>query len=246
MKQKLLGVNIDHVATLRQARVGVLYPSPLQAALLAENAGADGITLHLREDRRHIQDKDIWAIKDAIKTRLNFEMAITEEMLIIAEKLMPAYCCLVPEKRAELTTEGGLNVLANMSQVRTACARLQNKGIEVSIFIDAHKKQIEAAYECGAKIIEIHTGAYADASNEGNSEKAAHHLHLIEEASLFAHNIGFQVNAGHGLHYENVQAIARIPEMCELNIGHALVARAVMVGMYHAVYEMKQLMMAEV
>lgn len=234
----LLGVNIDHVATLRQARL-TRYPDPVEAVFAAENGGADGITVHLREDRRHIQERDIELISAVMLTRLNLEMAVTDHMVAYAEKIKPAHCCLVPEKREELTTEGGLDVLAQESKVREATAQLKRHEIEVSLFIDPDLKQIEAAANCGAPVIEIHTGTYADAKTEAEQQKE---LQRIIEAVQFAHHIGLIVNAGHGLNYQNVQAIARLPEINELNIGHAIVARAIFMGFEPAVREMKRLM----
>jgi pyridoxine 5-phosphate synthase len=234
-KMTLLGVNIDHIATLRQAR-GTHYPDPVKAALLAEAGGADGITVHLREDRRHIQERDVYLIKEALETRLNLEMAVTKDMLAFAEKLKPFYACFVPEKREELTTEGGLDVASDPSKFREACSRLQKAGIEVSLFIDPEPKQIEAAQQCGATIIEIHTGHYADAADK-NTEKQA--LKRIIEATELGISLGLQVNAGHGLHYHNVQAIAQIPGMCELNIGHSIVSESVFCGLETAVRTMK-------
>ena len=242
MKSKtniLLGVNIDHVATLRQARL-TLYPDPIEAVFAAENNGADGITIHLREDRRHIQERDVALIKAVMQTRMNLEMAVTDDMLQYAEKIMPEHCCLVPEKREELTTEGGLNVLGQEASVRDAVLHLKNLDIEVSLFIDPDKKQIEAALRCGAPVIEIHTGAYADAKSKSEREKERQR---IVEAASFAHQAGLIVNAGHGLNYQNVQAIARIPEINELNIGHGIIARAIFMGLGSAVNEMKRLMM---
>lgn len=235
MKPILLGVNIDHVATLRQAR-GTAYPDPVYAAYLAETAGADGITVHLREDRRHIQDRDVHTLIDTLGTRMNLEMAVTEEMLRLAEILRPAHCCLVPEKREELTTEGGLDVAGQETLIHTACDRLQKAGIEVSLFIDADFKQIDAAHRCGAPVIEIHTGSYAHASHLKSE------LERITTAAQYAHELGLVVNAGHGLHYHNVKAIAAIPFMHELNIGHSIVARALFTGFSEAVREMKRLM----
>ncbi|MEO8402667.1 MAG: pyridoxine 5'-phosphate synthase [Gammaproteobacteria bacterium] len=234
----LLGVNIDHIATLRQARL-TRYPDPIEAVYASENGGADGITVHLREDRRHIQDRDVELIQQILLTRLNLEMAVTDNMLTFAEKIMPAHCCFVPEKRAELTTEGGLNVLADENTIRAACERLAAKKIDVSLFIDPDLKQIEAAIRCKAPTIEIHTGTFADAKTieEQNLE-----LHRIIEAAQFAHQAGLVVNAGHGLNYQNVQAIARIPQINELNIGHGIVARALFMGLENAVREMKRLM----
>lgn len=233
-----LGVNIDHVATLRQAR-GVDYPDPVQAALLAVNAGADGITLHLREDRRHIQEYDLFSLKEKGSVPINLEMAATEEMMRVAALVRPEHCCLVPEKREELTTEGGLDVLNQESQIAEACQRLAAVDIEVSLFIDADVRQIEAAKRCAAPVIELHTGHYADANT---SEAQAQELQRIKEAAAFAHERGFIVNAGHGLHYENVQAIAAIPFINELNIGHSIIAFAVYEGIEKAVSRMKRLM----
>ncbi len=234
----LLGVNIDHVATLRQAR-GTRYPDPLQAAIEAEQAGADSITLHLREDRRHIQERDVAMLREILQTRMNLEMAVTEEMLGMAEKYRPQDCCLVPEKREELTTEGGLDVAGQKSRIRDACARLADAGVRVSLFIDAEPVQIEAAAECGAPVIEIHTGHYADAE----SEKAMQaELVRISKGVELGVKAGLQVNAGHGLHYHNTAAIAAIPAIRELNIGHAIIARAVFSGLRGAVTEMKQVM----
>ncbi|MDO8953448.1 MAG: pyridoxine 5'-phosphate synthase [Gammaproteobacteria bacterium] len=235
----LLGVNIDHIATLRQAR-GTTYPEPVHAALLAEQSGADSITVHLREDRRHIQDRDVTLIKEVLNIPLNFEMAVTEEMLRFAENLLPAYCCLVPEKRAELTTEGGLDIVGQQKRIKLACERLSSLGIKVSLFIDPDSDQVAASKDCGAHFIEIHTGCYADAVGQQQTNE----LVRITEAARFAHSIGLIVNAGHGLHYQNVQAIAAIPEINELNIGHAIVARAVFSGLPEAVKTMKELMLA--
>jgi pyridoxine 5-phosphate synthase len=237
-KTILLGVNIDHVATLRQARQ-TRYPDPVEAVYASENGGADGITVHLREDRRHIQERDVELIQQILLTRLNLEMAVTDTMLNFAEKIHPAHACFVPEKRAELTTEGGLNVLADESRVKEACDRLAKKNIEVSLFIDPDLKQIEAAVRCKAPVIEIHTGTFADAK----TEKEKHdELKRIIAAAKFAHEVGLIVNAGHGLNYQNVQDIARIPEMNELNIGHGIIARAIFMGLENAVREMKRLM----
>jgi pyridoxine 5-phosphate synthase len=233
----LLGVNIDHVATLRQAR-GTLYPEPVHAALVAEQAGADGITAHLREDRRHIQDRDIYLLKAMLNTRLNLEMAVTEEMLVIAEKVRPYACCLVPEKRTELTTEGGLDVAGNISAMQLACARLAAAGIEVSLFVDADCKQIDAAVVVGAPVIELHTGCYADA----NKNLQVAELARIRAAAQYAHGLGLQVNAGHGLNFHNVEAICAIPEIVELNIGHAIIAQAMFSGLAQTVTDLKRLM----
>ena len=233
-----LGVNIDHVATLRQAR-GTYYPEPVHAALMAEQAGADGITVHLREDRRHIIDRDVFVLRQTIATRLNFEMAVTDEMLGIATQLKPDFACFVPEKRQELTTEGGLEVAGQLSRITDAVSQMREQNILVSLFIDADHKQIEAAAKSGAPYIEIHTGKYA----ETEDAKAQHaELKRIAQAAEFAASLGLIVNAGHGLHYHNVQPIAAIPQMHELNIGHAIVARAVFSGLDAAVREMKRLM----
>lgn len=235
----LLGVNIDHVATIRQAR-GTRYPDTVQAAALAEEAGADGITIHLREDRRHIQDRDVYLLKETLQTRMNFEMAVTEEMIGIAEDVKPAHCCLVPEKREELTTEGGLDVAGQEERVKEACDRLAAVGIEVSLFIDPEPAQIDATIRCGAPVIELHTGAYAEAES---SAEQAEELKRIREAAAYAYQKGLIVNAGHGLHYHNVEQIAEIPEMNELNIGHGIIARALFVGLKEAVSEIKQQML---
>lgn len=231
----LLGVNIDHVATLRQAR-GVKYPQVLQAALVAEQAGADGITIHLREDRRHIQDRDVELISETISSRLNLEMAVTDEMIGIAKKTKPEYVCLVPEKREELTTEGGLDVVGQFEKIKTACYKLAESGIKVSLFIDADTKQIEAAEKTGAPFIEIHTGHYADAIDLKNKQEQ---YHLICEGVKQAKNLGLMVNAGHGLHYHNVALIAAIPDIYELNIGHSIIAQSVFSGLSKAVSDMK-------
>lgn len=238
MKKILLGVNIDHIATIRQAR-GTSYPDPVEAALLAEAAGADGITVHLREDRRHIQERDIWELKKVIKTRLNLEMAVTDAMVRFALETRPKHCCFVPEKRAELTTEGGLDVLSNEAQIKQACTTLQDAGMEVSLFIGASNEQIEAAVRCGAKAIEIHTGQYADCTDPKLQQAE---LEKVAVAVQFAQQRGLIVNAGHGLNYDNVKPIAQIPFINELNIGHAIVAKAMMVGMSDAVRQMRMLM----
>jgi len=235
----LLGVNIDHVATLRNAR-GTAYPDPVFAAALAEQAGAEGITVHLREDRRHITDRDVEILRQTIKTRMNLEMAVTEEMLTIACRIKPQFVCLVPEKRQEVTTEGGLDVASQVARIRDAVTRLAAVGTQVSLFIDADLAQIDAAVESGAPYIEIHTGRYADAETEAEQQIE---LARIAEAAAYAHQRGLKVNAGHGLHYQNVQAIAAIPEMVELNIGHAIIGRAVFSGLPEAVAEMKRLML---
>ena len=232
-----LGVNIDHVATLREVR-GTQYPRPAEAALIAERAGADSITVHLREDRRHIQDSDLEAIKAVMRTHMNLEMAVTEEMLGIAERTKPSDCCLVPEKRQELTTEGGLDVRAQLGKIREACRTLADADIRVSLFIDPDCEQLDAAVAAGAPVVELHTGRYAD--TEGDEQQAE--LRRIEEAAHYARSVGLVVNAGHGLHYQNVAAIARIPEIVELNIGHAIIARALFDGLASAVTEMKRRM----
>ena len=234
----LLGVNIDHVATLRQAR-GTRYPDPVQAAYLAEEAGADLITVHLREDRRHIQDRDVEVLTRTVGTRINLECAVTDEMLAIAVSHRPADVCLVPERRAELTTEGGLDVVRHRDAVTAACEQLAAAGIRVSLFIDPDPRQVEAAQACGAPVIEIHTGRYADAIGESTRVQE---LERVRNAAEAGQALGLRVNAGHGLNYHNVEPIAAIPEVRELNIGHAIVARAVMVGMKEAVGEMKRLM----
>lgn len=233
----LLGVNIDHVATLRQAR-GTRYPDPVQAALVAEEAGADGITLHLREDRRHIQERDLRLMAQVLQTRMNFECAVTEEMLRFAEEIRPAHVCLVPEKREELTTEGGLDIVGQFDKIQSACKRLGKLGIDVSLFIDADAAQIDASVRAGAPTIEIHTGAYADAETP---EATARELTRIREAVAYASG-RLVVNAGHGLHYHNTQPIAALTGINELNIGHALVARAIFSGLAGAVRDMKALM----
>ncbi|MDT7524829.1 MULTISPECIES: pyridoxine 5'-phosphate synthase [Pseudidiomarina] len=234
----LLGVNIDHVATLRNAR-GVSYPDPVTAAALAEQAGADGITIHLREDRRHIHDRDVELLAHTLQTRMNLEMAITDEMLAIAAKVKPAYSCLVPEKRAELTTEGGLDVAGQLARVTDAVASLASHGTIASLFIDADKKQIDAAKASGAQVIELHTGHYAEQTTEAGQQQT---LQQLRDAADYAHGLGLQVNAGHGLHYHNSAAIAAILPLVELNIGHAIIARAVLVGLDQAVRDMKQLL----
>ncbi|WP_275554694.1 pyridoxine 5'-phosphate synthase [Mixta sp. Marseille-Q2659] len=238
MAELLLGVNIDHIATVRNAR-GTHYPDPVQAAFVAEQAGADGITVHLREDRRHITDRDVRLLRQTIETRMNLEMAVTEEMLTIACELKPQFCCLVPEKRQEVTTEGGLDVAGQQEKLNAAVARLSAAGILVSLFIDADKQQIDAAVAAGAPYIEIHTGAYAEAE-EGSARDAE--LARIREAASYAASKGLRVNAGHGLTYHNVLPIAALPEMHELNIGHAIIGRALMSGLADAVKEMKLLL----
>jgi pyridoxine 5-phosphate synthase len=234
----LLGVNIDHVATIRQAR-GTRYPEPLQAALVAEQAGADAVTLHLREDRRHIQDRDVIMLKDMIQTRMNLEMAVTDEMLAIASQIQPQDCCLVPERREELTTEGGLDVAGQQSRISDACSRLAQAGIRVSLFIDADEKQVRAAADCKAPVVEIHTGHYADA---GDRKRRQQELLRVMRAVDVGTELGLQVNAGHGLDYHNVGPIAAIQSIRELNIGHAIVARAIFSGLHAAVSDMKQVM----
>lgn len=235
----LLGVNVDHVATLRQAR-GTRYPDPVYAALLAEEAGADGITVHLREDRRHIQERDVLLMMETLQTRVNLEMAVTDEMIAFAEKVKPPHCCLVPEKREELTTEGGLDVVGQFDRVKAACERLTNAGIEVSLFIDPEEDQIEASTKAGAPVIELHTGAYADAATKALATAEYERIKSGVEIGL-ANRL--TVNAGHGLHYHNVEPIAALPGINELNIGHSIVARAVITGFKEAVSEMKQLML---
>lgn len=237
-KNILLGVNIDHIATLRQAR-GTRYPDPVQAAIDAEEAGADGITLHMREDLRHIQARDVRLIKAVMQTRMNLELAVTDDMLDFAEEILPEHSCLVPEKREELTTEGGLDVINQFKVVERAVKRLQAFGSEVSLFIDPESTQIDAAVAVGAPVIELHTGCYADATTHADQ---AHELHRIRQAAEYAANLGLVVNAGHGLHYHNVKPIARIKELHELNIGHAIVARALFCGLKNAVRDMRQLM----
>lgn len=232
-----LGVNVDHVATLRQAR-GTDYPDPVQAALLAENAGADSITMHLREDRRHIQDHDLHRLAAEMRTHINLEMAVTEEMIDIARTLGPADCCLVPEKREELTTEGGLDVAGQIDRIADACQRLSAAKIRVSLFVDPDPVQLDAAVTVGAPVVELHTGHYAD----GEGPEQALELRRIGDAAKYASGIGLTVNAGHGLHYENVAPIASILEIEELNIGHAIVARSVFDGLANAVKKMKRLM----
>ena len=234
-----LGVNVDHVATLRQAR-GTDYPDPVEAALMAEIAGADSITLHLREDRRHIQDNDLRRLQERMQTHINFEMAVTEEMVAIARDLQPSDCCLVPEKREELTTEGGLDVVGQFDKVAEACRLLAEKNIRVSLFIDPEAAQLDAAKEAGAPVVELHTGTYADASGIAQEEE----LSRVASAARYGDELGLIINAGHGLHYENVSAIAVLPEVVELNIGHAIVARAVFDGLPHAVSEMKRILHA--
>jgi pyridoxine 5-phosphate synthase len=235
----LLGVNIDHVATLRQARRGK-YPDAVHAALQAEQAGADSITLHLREDRRHIQDRDVTLMREALQTRMNLEMAVTDEMIRIACRELPQDCCLVPESRQEITTEGGLDVAGQSGRVGDACTALGASGIRVSLFIDPEEAQIEAAQRARAPVIELHTGAYAEATGAAQARE----FERLRTAARFADSLGLIVNAGHGLHYHNVELIAAIPEIVELNIGHAIVARALFDGLPKAVRDMKELMRA--
>ena len=232
-----LGVNIDHVATLRQARRG-RYPDPVHAALAAEVAGADSITLHLREDRRHIQEQDVRALRQLLQTRMNLEMAVTAQMLALAVEVRPADCCLVPERRAELTTEGGLDVAAQLERVREATARLAQAGVRVAVFIDPDPRQIEAAAQAGAPVVELHTGAYAQASGAA----AATELERLRVGARLAAGLGLTAHAGHGLNYHNVRPVAAVREIVELNIGHAIIAHAVFVGLSAAVREMKALM----
>ncbi|HKJ22482.1 MAG TPA: pyridoxine 5'-phosphate synthase [Gammaproteobacteria bacterium] len=238
MSNILLGVNIDHVATLRQAR-GTRYPEPVHAALEAEQGGADSITVHLREDRRHIQERDVLMLKDTLNSRMNLEMAVTDEMVAIAERVAPDSCCFVPERREELTTEGGLNVAADERRIEAACTRLQGGGSRVSLFVDPDMGQIEAAARTGAAMIELHTGHYCNLEAPAARDEE---FQRIAAAAEFAHGLGLQVNAGHGLHYHNVQAVAALPAIRELNIGHAIIARALFCGMQGAVREMKRLM----
>jgi len=234
-----LGVNIDHIATLRQAR-GTKYPNPIEAARICEGSGADSITLHLREDRRHIQDRDVVDLKSKLKTKMNLEMAATDEMLRIASEISPEDCCLVPEKRQELTTEGGLDVASQLSRMRDVCDQLRSNNIRASLFIDADMRQIDAAAECKAPVIEIHTGHYADATN---LKDIGLELKKIIEACEYAHSLGIQVNAGHGLTLENTSAIAKIDSIVELNIGHSIISRALFVGLANATSEMKALLL---
>jgi pyridoxine 5-phosphate synthase len=234
----LLGVNIDHVATLRQAR-GTRYPDPVQAALLAEEAGADGITIHPREDRRHIQDRDVLLLKEMLQTRMNLEMAVTEAMLAFAERVRPECVCLVPEKREELTTEGGLDVKGQEARVANACERLGQLGAQVSLFIDPDPVQIDAAVRCGAPVVELHTGEYAEARTTAESDAS---FRVVAQAAAYAQEKGLIVNAGHGLHYHNTERVAAIPGINELNIGHAIIARAVFAGLKEAVREMKAIL----
>jgi len=230
-----LGVNVDHVATLRQVRA-VSYPDPVEAALVAESAGADSITVHLREDRRHIQDRDVERLRAQVRTKLNLEMALTDAMVSIAERLRPDDVCLVPERREELTTEGGLDVAGQIERVRAAVSRLAQAGIRVSLFVAPEAAQLEAAVASGAPVVELHTGEYANATE---AAAAGRELERLARAAQLGQRLGLQINAGHGLTLANVRPIARIPGMAELNIGHSIVARAILVGMVQAVQEMK-------
>lgn len=238
MAELLLGVNIDHVATVRNAR-GTQYPDPLHAAFLAEQAGADGITVHLREDRRHITDRDVKLLRQTLQTRMNLEMAITDEMVNFACQIKPQFCCLVPERREEVTTEGGLDVVGQQALVATAVKRLTEAGITVSLFIDAKEQQIDAAVEIGAPFIEIHTGAYADAKSELKQQEE---FKRIKQAISYVTAKKLKVNAGHGLTYHNVQPIAQLPDIYKLNIGHAIIGRALFSGMAIAVSDMKKIL----
>jgi pyridoxine 5-phosphate synthase len=235
-----LGLNIDHVATLRQVR-GTRYPNLVRAALVCEEAGADAITLHLREDRRHIQDRDVEILRDMLQTRMNLECAVTDEMIANALRIKPHDLCLVPERREELTTEGGLDVVRHFDGVKRATERCTEAGIRVSLFIDADEKQLDAAKQLGAPVVEIHTGKYADADSVQERE---YELKRIQRAVAHGHALGLQVNAGHGLNYHNVQNIVAIPDICELNIGHAIIAEAVFIGLGQAVRNMKALLAA--
>lgn len=238
MSSILLGINIDHIATLRNAR-GTKYPDPVHAAEIAERAGADGITIHLREDRRHIHDRDVRILRETIQTRMNLEMAVTDEMVDIALQTSPEFVCLVPEKREELTTEGGLDVKGQLDKIKAATQKLSDAGIKVSLFIDADREQIDAAKACGAPFIELHTGHYADAKTEQDQQDE---LKKIAAAASYADDLGITVNAGHGLTYHNVGAIAALPELYELNIGHSVIGRAVFDGLEKAVADMKVIM----
>jgi len=231
-----LGINVDHVATVRQARQ-IDIPDPVEAALLAEKGGADGITVHLREDRRHIQERDVERLRERLAIKLNLEMAVTPEMLEYAERIRPDDVCLVPERREELTTEGGLNVITRRGKVKETVDRLQGAGIHVNLFIDPEEQQIEVSREIGAHGIEIHTGQYCDASGDRRRE-----LEAVKSAASLAHRLGLEVHGGHGLNYDNVLPIVAIPEIVELNIGHSVIARAILVGMERAVVEMKNLL----
>ncbi|GAM77621.1 pyeidoxine 5'-phosphate synthase [Vibrio ishigakensis] len=238
MKPILLGVNIDHVATLRNAR-GTKYPDPVHAAEIAERAGADGITIHLREDRRHILDRDVRILAETIQTRMNLEMAVTDEMVNIALETKPEYVCLVPEKREELTTEGGLDVVGHLEKIKAATEKLTAAGIKVSLFIDPEQSQIDASKAAGAPFVELHTGHYAEATDD---KELAKELERIAEAARYADSQGITVNAGHGLTYHNVGPIAALPEIYELNIGHSIIGRAVFDGLHKAVADMKAVM----
>ncbi|GAM67345.1 pyeidoxine 5'-phosphate synthase [Vibrio sp. JCM 19236] len=238
MKPILLGVNIDHVATLRNAR-GTKYPDPVHAAEIAERAGADGITIHLREDRRHILDRDVRILAETIQTRMNLEMAVTDEMVNIALETKPEYVCLVPEKREELTTEGGLDVIGHLDKIKAATEKLTAAGIKVSLFIDPEQSQIDASKAAGAPFVELHTGHYAEATDD---KELAKELERIAEAARYADSQGITVNAGHGLTYHNVGPIAALPEIYELNIGHSIIGRAVFDGLHKAVADMKAVM----
>ena len=240
LRHMALGINVDHVATLRQAR-GTTYPDPVAAALAAERAGADSVTIHLREDRRHIQDRDLEIMQRTVQTRVNLEMAITDAMLDIALRVLPEDVCLVPEKREELTTEGGLDVAGQVDAVTRACRRLDDAGIRTSLFIDPDPAQLEASAACGAPVVELHTGTYADASDRNQQ---ALELDRIREAAAYGDRLGLTIHAGHGLHYHNVQPVAAIDTIVELNIGHAIIARAVFDGIDKAVADMKALMLA--
>ena len=232
-----LGVNVDHVATVRQAR-GTRYPDPVYAALLAEHAGADSITVHLREDRRHIQDADVMALSTRLQTRMNLEMAVTDEMVDFALSVAPSDCCLVPEKRSELTTEGGLDVAADVDRIERQCRRLADAGIRVSLFVDPDERQLDAAVQAGAPVVELHTGAYADARGEAGAGE----FERIQRAVAHAERLGLRVHAGHGLNFHNVTPIAAIGAIRELNIGHALVAEALFEGLANAIARMKRIM----
>ena len=236
--ERLLGVNIDHVATLRQAR-GTRYPEPVQAALVAEQAGADSITVHLREDRRHIQERDVEILSVALQTHMNLEMAATSEMLEVATRITPADCCLVPEKREELTTEGGLDAAGSIPMLKDYCAALAAADIRVSLFIDADRRQLEAAAEIGAPVVEIHTGHYAEA---GCRAVVTSELERIAKAVAYGLELGLQVNAGHGLDYHNIKSVAAIDGILEFNIGHAIISRSVFCGLHVAVADMKRLL----
>jgi len=231
-----LGINVDHVASVRQAR-RILIPDPVEAALLAEKGGAEGITVHLREDRRHVQERDVELLRQKIHTKLNLEMAATQEMVRLAEKFRPNDVCIVPERREELTTEGGLDVLIHRAKVQEAVKRLQGEGIQVSLFVDPESSQIEMSREIGARVVELHTGRYCNVVGDQSKE-----LEEVVAAASLAQRLGLEVHGGHGLNYKNVFPIARIPEMVELNIGHSIVARSIMVGMEQAVREMKEIM----